>query len=46
MAKEKIRDLVGILFFYFLIVFGVIIVNQSLGRVIEADNNNNISVTN
>ncbi len=44
MAKEKIRDLVGILFFYFLIVFGVIIVNQSLGRV--AENNNNISVTN
>lgn len=35
---EKIRDLVGILLFYFVIVFGVIIVNQGLGRVIETSN--------
>ncbi len=43
MAKEKMMNLVGVLLFYFLIVLGVVMVNQGLGRVTDT---NNVSVTN
>lgn len=46
MAKDKIRDLVGILLFYFLIVFGVIIVDQGLGKVAGTETGSTVSVTN